>query len=140
MQMKLVLEGGLGRIILIIRLALPLFIQIIQHMIRLLLLKKEKVLQVLMLILTLLMVVPVDMVVVLLPMVVVVLSGGTAPFPTSESWWRTGTNMKLQFGRDRLVTGSQVDSGGTGIGAPVGAPITGFLTPEMLTNRSVWMR
>jgi len=65
---------------------------------------------------------------------------GTAPFPASESWWRTGTNMRTQFGQDRLVSGSRLDSGGTGIGDAVGAPITSFLLPEMLVNRSVWMR
>ena len=68
-------------------------------------------------------------------------AAGRTLFPTGEAWWRNGTNMKLYFGQDRLVTGSKVDTAGTGIGdAEPGGPITGFLTPEMLTNRAVWLK
>lgn len=66
---------------------------------------------------------------------------GKAPFPTSEAWWRTGTNMRQYFGQDRLVTGTRTDSSGTGIGEPeTGGPITNFLTVEMLTQRAVWLK
>lgn len=68
-------------------------------------------------------------------------TGGLSPFPSDESWWRSGTNMRVNFGQDRLVTGSQLDTFGTGIGAPEpGGPITRFLTPDMLINRAVWLK
>jgi prepilin-type N-terminal cleavage/methylation domain-containing protein len=66
---------------------------------------------------------------------------GTAPFPATESWWRTGTNMKTYFGQDRLVTGTVLDASSTGIGESLPhGPITDFLTTDMLTNRSVWIK
>ncbi len=68
-------------------------------------------------------------------------AGGLAPFPTSEAWLRNAANLKLRFGQDRLVTGSRLDTSGTGIGDPeAGRPITDFLTPDMLANRAVWLR
>lgn len=66
---------------------------------------------------------------------------GKAPFPTSQSWWRTAADVKRYFGQDRLVTGARTDSTGTGIGeAESGGPITGFLTAEMLQQRAVWLK
>lgn len=63
------------------------------------------------------------------------------PFPTSQDWYRTGNNMKTYFGQDRLVTGTRLDTGSTGIGDPEpGGPITSFLTADMLTNRAVWLK
>lgn len=69
------------------------------------------------------------------------LPAGSVQFPTIESWWRTGSNMRLYFGQDRLVTGTKLDSNSTGIGNPDGhGPITSFLTTDMLLNRSVWIK
>ena len=68
-------------------------------------------------------------------------TGGLSPFPTNEAWWRNPANMKQYFGQDRLVTGSRLDTSGTGIGEPEGGgPITDFLTPGMMTDRSVWLK
>lgn len=67
-------------------------------------------------------------------------AGGLAPFPTSEAWYRTGTNMRTLFPRDRMLDGS-VLSGGVGVGAVVGGgPVTDALTGEMLENRAVWLK
>jgi prepilin-type N-terminal cleavage/methylation domain-containing protein len=64
-----------------------------------------------------------------------------APFPTSESWYRSGTNMRLYFGQDRLVKGNRLDSFTTGIGdVEPGGPITDFLTADMLKNRAIWLK
>lgn len=68
-------------------------------------------------------------------------AGGLSPFPANEAWLRNAGNLKLYFGQDRLVKGNRLDTSGTGIGDPeAGRPITDFLTPAMLTNRSVWLK
>jgi prepilin-type N-terminal cleavage/methylation domain-containing protein len=64
-----------------------------------------------------------------------------APFPGSEAWFRTGNNMKLQFGQNRLLTGTRLNQWGEGIGEPEpGGPIIDFLTVDMMANRSVWLK
>ncbi len=65
---------------------------------------------------------------------------GTAPFPTTANWYNTGSNVQREFGMDRVVDRSVSASDGTGLGRVVGAPITDFITPDMLAKRQVWMR
>ena len=57
---------------------------------------------------------------------------GRKPFPTAENWYRSGNNMKNLFPQDRLLVSPGVPE--------AGGPITDFLTPDMLLNRSVWLK
>jgi len=67
--------------------------------------------------------------------------GTLAPFPTSEDWFRTGSNLMTCFGEMRYNTATvKASDNKTGRGVYQGAPITGWVTTDMLTNRSVWMK
>jgi prepilin-type N-terminal cleavage/methylation domain-containing protein len=67
--------------------------------------------------------------------------GTRSAFPTSEDWWRTGSNVIANFGESRYNTGLiKASENQTGRGPYVGRPITDFLIPDMLANRSVWMK
>lgn len=67
--------------------------------------------------------------------------GGLSAFPSDPDWWRTGSNLIRYFGEDRYNTAAVLASENqTGRGPYQGAPITDFLTPDMLSNRSVWMK
>ena len=76
-----------------------------------------------------------------IPVTLGALPEGRSSFPADESWYRSGTNMRLHFGQDRMVDGSRLDAQGTGIGVPEPhGPITDRLTADMLRHRGVWLR
>lgn len=67
--------------------------------------------------------------------------GTMAAFPTTENWWRTGNNTVNYFGENRFNTAATKHSDNvTGNGVYTGQPITDFIDPDMLINRSVWMK
>jgi hypothetical protein len=65
---------------------------------------------------------------------------GTTAFPPNAAWWRSASNMQRYFPADRHVDYSVVGPYGEGWGVVQGRPITDFVTPQMLSERQVWMK
>ena len=55
---------------------------------------------------------------------------GLTAFPPNAAWWRTSANMQNFFPADRYVN----------LGLVQGKPITTFVTPQMISERQVWMK
>ena len=65
---------------------------------------------------------------------------GTTAFPPNASWWQSAANLQNFFPADRHTDGTLKDGNGFVIGVVQGKPITTFVTPQMLSERQVWMK
>jgi len=65
---------------------------------------------------------------------------GMTAFPPNAAWWQTASNLRDFFPADRHTDGTLKEGNGFVIGVVKGKPITTFVTPQMLSERQVWMK